>query len=75
MGGRGGLVGQRGGVRLGRLASWAARPTGPRPSREGGCFPFILLFSFYFSNFTLLFYLYAHLILFYKIYTEAPKLV
>ena len=41
------------GVRLGRLASWAARPTGPRPSREGGvvfllyfCFLFLVIFLY-----------------------------
>ena len=63
----GGLVGYgRLGGPAGRSASW---PTGPRPSREGVVFLlFVFLFSFHFSNFALLFYLYAHLILFYKIH-------
>ena len=39
----------------------------------GGFFCFV--FTFYFSNFALVFYLYAHLFLFYKIHTKAPNLM
>ena len=62
-----GEVGQPGwAVRLGGM--------GRGPWGAGGVF-FCFVFTFYFSNFALVFYLYAHLFLFYKIHTKAPKLV
>ena len=70
----GGLVGH--GREMGRQAVSATRSTGPRPSRGEVVFLYLLfLFTFHFSNFAVLFYPYAHLILFYKIYTKSPKLV
>ena len=56
---------------------WAVRlggmGRGPWGAGGGGFFCFV--FTFYFSNFALVFYLYAHLFLFYKIHTKAPKLM